>query len=217
MLIIFCPPYHFHHNEFHLFYWELDIGGFKTDANLTLFGFETSEILPVKLIQECGIWEFWLPFDQLSINQNWDFESHPIDSWSIKNLSRFCLHVLIELGVLLLTLLAKTIKGLIKHNFHKVWGGRNRVPLREKLRDPISVNLLVQKAVLLSGVYPYVAIQRSWNHNLVKLTAVSNLSGGALELVRYSGCEHRWVVCEQIYVEVQMFQSCWGINSEFIY
>ena len=55
MLIIFCPAYHFHHNEFHLFYWELDIGGCKMDANLTLFGFETSEILPVKLIQECGI------------------------------------------------------------------------------------------------------------------------------------------------------------------
>ena len=141
------------------------------------------------------------------------FDSHSIDSWLIKNLSQFCLHVLIEVGVLLLTLLAKTIKGLIKHNFHKVWGSRNRVPLREKLRDPISVNLQVQKAVMLLGVYPYVAIQRSWNHNLVKFTAVSNLSGGALELVRYSGCEHRWVVREQIYVEVQMFQSCWGLQQ----
>ena len=40
----------------------------------------------------------------------------------------------------------------------------------------------------------------------MKFTAVSNLSGGALELVRYSGCEHRWVVREQIYVEVQMLR-----------
>lgn len=142
---------------------------------------------------------FWQPFNWLLINQ--------------KSVSRFCLHLLIEVGVLLLTLLAKTIKGLIKHNFHKVWGSRNRVPLREKLRDPISVNLQVQKAVMFSGVYPYVAIQRSWNHNLVKFTVVSNLSGGALELVRYSGCEHRWVVREQIYVEVQMFQSCWGLQQ----